>query len=68
MLRVYSWDAPAIGESISVTLGNGEWWYQSSTGLWLTPCKRVTLATYKLSILLTPWVSAAFDPLRDDQP
>ncbi|MFI0487201.1 hypothetical protein [Actinomadura sp. 9N215] len=67
MLRVYPKDAPTIGESISVAWGNGEWWYQSSTGLWLTPCNRVDLAADKLNILLTPWVSAAFDALRDDQ-
>lgn len=67
ILRVYSKNAPTIGESIAVVWGNGAWWYQASTGVWLTPCKRVDLATYKLSILLTPWVSAAFDALRDDQ-
>jgi hypothetical protein len=67
LLRVYSEQAPAIGESISVAWGNGAWWYQSSTGLWLTPCTRVYLTADKLNILLTPWVSAAFDPLRDEQ-
>lgn len=67
LLRVYAKAAPTIGESISVAWGDGAWWYQSSTGLWLTPCKRVDLAAEKLNILLTPWVSAAFDALRDEQ-
>lgn len=67
LLRVYSKDAPTIGESISVAWGNGTWWYLSSTGLWLTPCKRLCLAADKLNILLQPWIAAAFDPLRDEQ-
>lgn len=66
LLRIYSKCTPTIGESVSVAWGNGAWWYQSSTGLWLTPCRRVELAADKLAILLTPWVSAAFDPLRDE--
>lgn len=68
LLRVYSKCTPTIGESVSVAWGNSTWWYQSSTGLWLTPCRNVDLAADKLAILLTPWVSAAFDLLRDEQP
>ncbi|MEO3829095.1 hypothetical protein [Actinomadura sp. B10D3] len=67
LLRVYSKCTPTIGESVSVAWGNGTWWYQSSTGLWLTPCRDVELAADKLAILLTPWVSAAFDLLRDER-
>ena len=67
LLRIYSKCTPTIGESVSVAWGDGAWWYQSSTGLWLTPCRRVELAADKLAILLTPWVAAAFDPIRDEQ-
>ncbi|MEU8804779.1 hypothetical protein [Spirillospora sp. NPDC048819] len=66
LLRVYAKAAPTIGESVAVAWGNGAWWYQSSTGLWLTPCNHVRVTADKLNILLTPWVSAAFDALRDE--
>lgn len=67
LLRVYSKCTPTIGESVSVAWGDGAWWYLSSTGLWLTPCRKVELAAAKVGILLTPWVAAAFDPLRNEK-
>ncbi|TDE39374.1 hypothetical protein [Actinomadura sp. 6K520] len=66
LLRIYAKCTPTIGESVSVAWGDGAWWYQSSTGLWLTPCRKIELAADKLAILLTPWVATAFDPLRDE--
>ncbi|MFA1539396.1 hypothetical protein [Actinomadura monticuli] len=67
LLRVYSEHSPTVGESISVAWGNGTWWYLSSTGLWLSPCKRVRSAADKLSILLKPSVAASFDAMRGEQ-
>ncbi|WP_433230912.1 hypothetical protein [Actinomadura formosensis] len=67
VLRVFAKAAPTIRESVTVAWGNGAWWYQSTTGLWLAPCNRTDLAADKLNILLTPWISAAFDAMRDEK-
>ncbi|GAA2415725.1 hypothetical protein GCM10010191_27570 [Actinomadura vinacea] len=59
LLRVYSEAVPCIGESVSVLQENGAWWYRASYGVWLAQCTNVPLAAQRLSVLLTPWVSAA---------
>lgn len=66
MLRVYADNAPTIGESVSVVWGNGAWWYQSSTGIWLTRCTRPRLAADKVTVLLTPWVALATTRYSDE--
>ncbi|GAA3950153.1 hypothetical protein GCM10023085_35930 [Actinomadura viridis] len=66
LLRVYSAAVPSIGESVTVVRANGIWWYRASTGEWLAPCTNLQLATQRLSVLLTPWVTAALASSRDE--
>ncbi|WP_131742304.1 hypothetical protein [Actinomadura roseirufa] len=66
-MRVISKAAPTIGETVSVIRGNGAWWYQSSTGLWLARCAHTGPAAEMLNIILTPWLTAASHPHKNDQ-
>ncbi|WP_433228975.1 hypothetical protein [Actinomadura formosensis] len=62
VLRVFFPDAPCLGDSVTVTAGDGGWWYRSSTGELLAPCSDVDLAVSLVTTSLGRWVSAAGSP------
>ncbi|WP_433465934.1 hypothetical protein [Spirillospora sp. CA-128828] len=58
ILRVFFPGAPCLGESITITAGDGGWWYRSSTGELLAPCSDLDLAVSRVTTVLRRWVSA----------
>jgi hypothetical protein len=66
LLRVHFPEVAGLGESVTVTGGDGGWWYRSSTGELLAPCSDTDLAVLRVMTSLDRWIAAAGSSWRTD--